>query len=367
MVGTDPSARIRVGWTDQETITILERLFAEAPEAMLVIDDEDRIVLATARVSALLGYSTSELPGRLASSILIDLYQRPMDAGDCVLVGRHESGGDLTLTMRRTAVTTSRGRFFIVSLRSTHESSKPREEDLAHAEERRLRGEFVGNMSHVLRTPLNSIIGFAKLMHHGKVGQVSERQREYLGDIANSGQHLLGLINDVLELSKIDAGVMEFRPEPIDVPQLIGEVREIVAAMAATRQLRIEVVVDADCTGFCLDRSKLKQVLFNLISHAIKRTERGRIDVRATVADRERWRLEVTDSGRLMAPDEIARALAQRDARHLGLVLTKRIVEAQGGTIGMHSQADGGTTVFALLPRQAQELVASTPQPATDF
>jgi signal transduction histidine kinase len=215
----------------------------------------------------------------------------------------------------------------------------------------RLGSEFVANMSHVLRTPLNSIIGFAKLMHHGKVGPISDRHREYLGDILNSAHHLLSLINDVLDLSKVDAGVLEFRPQPIDLPQLLGEVREIVAAMAASKQIGITVTVDPSCAGIQLDPAKLKQVVYNFLSNALKFTERGRIDLRATTLDSAHWRLEIEDTGRGMRADEIARLFAETDGRQLGMVLTRRIIEAQGGRVGVTSVPGRGSRFFADFPR----------------
>src|SRR6266849_9079295 len=101
----------------------------------------------------------------------------------------------------------------------------------------RLKSEFLANMSHELRTPLNGIIGFAELMHDGKVGPISVDHKEYLGDILTSARHLLQLINDVLDLSKVEAGKMEFRPEPVHLPVLIFEVREILRTLAANKRL----------------------------------------------------------------------------------------------------------------------------------
>src|SRR5207249_3013155 len=135
-------------------------------------------------------------------------------------------------------------------------------------EANRMKSEFLANMSHELRTPLNAIIGFAKLMAHGKVGQVSARQQEFLGDILKSSNHLLQLINDVLDLAKVEAGKMEFHPEPVDLPLLVHEVRNILRAVAAGKQIEIDTAIDSTCAGLEVDPAKLKQVLYNYLSNA---------------------------------------------------------------------------------------------------
>jgi PAS domain S-box-containing protein len=334
------------GWPPEAGAgAVLRGLFEAFPGAMLVIDRDDRIVLASERAAALFGCRLAQLLGRTASAMLPDLGRAAVDEVTAV----RADGSEVLLEVQRGSLETALGTLAMVSLRPLPDPI--RTPDGLDDGDRRLRGEFVANMSHVLRTPLNSIIGFAKLMHHGKVGPVSARHREYLGDILNSAQHLLTLINDVLDLSKIDAGVMEFRPQPIDVPQLIGEVREVVAAMAATKQVQIEVSVDPSCTGFLLDPAKLKQVVYNLLSHALKFTQRGQIEVRARTEDAAHWRIEVEDSSDGLAPEEVLQLFAGPDGKHLGLTLSQRIVEAQGGRIGVRSTQGRGTTSFAVFPK----------------
>jgi PAS domain S-box-containing protein len=319
---------------------LLRELLEAAPEALLVIDDHDRVALASARAAALLGQARDQLVGRTVASVLPGLRR----SGAGAVTGQRGDGGEVKLEVEASTLQTARGPFSVVSLR-------PREASPPAATERRVRSEFVASMSHVLRTPLNSIIGFAKLMHHGKVGPVSDRHREYLGDILNSANHLLSLINDVLDLAKADAGLLEFRPEPIDLPQLIGEVRDAVAALAALKQVRIEVDVDPGCVGLELDRGKFKQMVYNLLSNALKFTERGRIDVRVTTEGAASWRLEIEDTGLGIAPEQLAQLFAEGDGKRIGLVLTRRIVEAQGGRLGVRSTVGQGSTFFAVLPR----------------
>ena len=230
-------------------------------------------------------------------------------------------------------------------------------------EANRLKSEFLANMSHELRTPLNAIIGFAELMHDGKVGPISDHQQEYLGDILTSSRHLLQLINDVLDLSKVEAGKMDFRPEPVDLAKLIREVKDILRTLAAQKQIRVEEEIDAGVSGVLVDPAKLKQVLYNYLSNAIKFTpDEGRVVVRILPEGAEAFRLEVEDTGIGIGSEDFARLFVefqQLDAgmakKHagtgLGLALTKRIVEAQGGQVGASSVPGKGSLFSAVLPR----------------
>jgi PAS domain S-box-containing protein len=349
------SALLPASSNGQGTAALWRALFEAAPEALLVVGDSGVVVVASDRAVALLGGGRAWLIGRAIDSIIVG----PLDQlASQTMKAWCADGREIALEVRRSAVDIGGAQLLALSLRPVNSSegveiagaTSTRFTDEARPAAR-LGSEFVANMSHVLRTPLNSIIGFAKLMHHGKVGPISDRHREYLGDILNSAHHLLSLINDVLDLSKVDAGVMEFRPQPIDLPQLLGEVREIVAAMAASKQISIAVAVDPSCTGIQLDPAKLKQVVYNFLSNALKFTERGRIDLRATTLNTTHWRLEIEDTGRGMRADEVARLFAETDGRQLGMALTRRIVEAQGGWVGVTSVPGRGSRFFATFPR----------------
>src|SRR5207245_11723103 len=135
-----------------------------------------------------------------------------------------------------------------------------------------LKSEFLANMSHELRTPLNAIIGFSELMHDGKVGPVSADHKEYLGDILTSSHHLQQLINDVLDLAKVESGKMEFRPEAVDLGKLITEVRDILRTLTAEKRIKLAWEVDPALDAIVADPAKLKQVLYNYLSNALKFT-----------------------------------------------------------------------------------------------
>jgi len=230
-------------------------------------------------------------------------------------------------------------------------------------EANRLKSEFLANMSHELRTPLNGIIGFAELMHGGKVGPVSDPHKEYLGDILTSSRHLLQLINDVLDLARVEAGRMEFHPEPVDLAKLVGEVRDGLRTMAATKRIQVKMEIDPGLTGVTGDPAKLKQLLYNYLSNALKFTpDGGQVTVRVGPEEADSYRVEVEDTGIGIRPEDLGRLFVefqQLDAgaakkyqgTGLGLALTKRIVEAQGGQVGVRSAPGTGSIFFAVLPR----------------
>ena len=233
----------------------------------------------------------------------------------------------------------------------------------------RLKSDFLANMSHELRTPLNAIMGFSELLYHEEVGPLSGEQKEYLGDILSSAQHLLQLITDVLDLAKIEAGKMTFLPEPVELEELVGEVRNILRPLAAAKRLHMEMEIDARLGGVMLDPAKLKQVLYNYLSNAIKFTpEEGQVTIRLRAEGEDAFRLEVEDTGIGIQPENLRRlfvefqqldasASKQYQGTGLGLALTRRIVEAQGGSVGVHSIPGQGSTFFATLPRIATVMV----------
>ncbi|MBA3395512.1 MAG: response regulator [Deltaproteobacteria bacterium] len=229
----------------------------------------------------------------------------------------------------------------------------------------RLKSEFLANMSHELRTPLNAIIGFAELLHDGEVEQGSPTYDEFLGDILTSGRHLLQLINDVLDLAKVEAGKLEFRPEPVDLGKLLGEVTAILRTTLAQKRLGLETMIDPALAGIVLDPSRFKQVAYNYVSNAIKFTQPGgRIAIRARPEGDEHFRFEVEDSGVGIAASDLGRLFVEFQQletgvakRHqgtgLGLALTRRLVESQGGSVGVRSTLGEGSTFHTILPRHA--------------
>ncbi|RZL11918.1 MAG: PAS domain S-box protein [Rubrivivax sp.] len=227
----------------------------------------------------------------------------------------------------------------------------------------RVKSLFLANMSHELRTPLNAIIGFADLLHSGAVPHQSPKHQDFLGHIATAGRHLLQLINDVLDLSKVESGKFEFFPEAVHLPGLIGEVQEVLLTAMQRKQLSIEVDIDPAVNELVVDPARLKQVLYNYLSNAIKFTpEGGQVRVRALPEGDALVRIEVEDNGIGISEDNLPRLFTefqQLDAGYskqhqgtgLGLALTRRLVQAQGGSVGVRSTPGQGSVFHLVLPR----------------
>jgi len=233
-------------------------------------------------------------------------------------------------------------------------------------EANRLKSQFLANMSHELRTPLNAVIGFADLLQRGVVRPESPKHQEYLGHIGTSGRHLLQLINDVLDLSKVESGKFEFSPEPVQLPQLVSEVMGILQGAALRKQIVMQADIHQELGqpgALVLDPVRLKQVLYNYLSNAIKFTpEAGHVSVRAMPEGATRFRLEVEDTGIGIAQADLGRLFGefqqldsgyakQHQGTGLGLALTRRLVEAQGGSVGVRSQLGEGSVFHLVLER----------------
>jgi len=224
----------------------------------------------------------------------------------------------------------------------------------------RHKSEFLANMSHELRTPLNAILGFSEVLAEGLFGEINEKQTEYLNDILESGRHLLSLINDILDLSKIEAGRMELEATDFDLPSAIENALTLVRERASRRGIALERTIDERLGMIRADERKVKQVLLNLLSNALKFTpEGGRIDVRA--ARREGMaEISVTDTGVGIAPEDqeavfeefrqVGTAAKRIEGTGLGLALSRKFIELHGGKIWVKSQIGEGSTFTFTLP-----------------
>ncbi|MBL8653312.1 MAG: sensor histidine kinase, partial [Alphaproteobacteria bacterium] len=224
----------------------------------------------------------------------------------------------------------------------------------------RLKSEFISTVSYELRTPLNTIIGFAEMLSKQYFGALNERQVEYCDDILSASQRLLAIINDILDLASIDAGRMTLDLAPVPVLGLMEETAQIMADLARERDLSLDVRVPRALSDLRADPRRLKQALCNLVSNAIKFTPAGgKITLSAEGAG-QYVALAVADTGMGIAPEDQSRVFkefergtapdARRMGAGLGLSLVKRIVELHGGTVHLASMPGDGTTVMARVP-----------------
>jgi GAF domain-containing protein/anti-sigma regulatory factor (Ser/Thr protein kinase) len=225
----------------------------------------------------------------------------------------------------------------------------------------RHKSEFLANMSHELRTPLNAVIGFSEVLLQRMFGDLNDKQDEYLKDIYASGQHLLSLINDILDLSKIEAGRMELASAPFHLPTALENAVTLVKERAARHGITLQVDIDPRLGELVGDERKVKQVLLNLLSNAVKFTpERGRISLKAGRTD-GMVEIAVTDTGIGIAPEDQAAVFEEfrqvgtdetrkQEGTGLGLTLAKKFVELHGGRIWIESEPGRGSTFTFTLP-----------------
>ncbi len=242
--------------------------------------------------------------------------------------------------------------------------AKSRELELANKH----KSEFLANMSHELRTPLNAIIGFSEVLSEKMFGEVNEKQLEYLLDIHSSGHHLLSLINDILDLSKIEAGRMELDLATTNLPMLLDNCTTLVRERASRQGLTLALDVEEGLGDWVADIRKLKQVVINLLSNAVKFTPAGgKVTLRARRLENA-VEIAVVDTGVGIAADQQALVfeefrqaggdyLRKSEGTGLGLSLAKRFVELHGGTMRVESAPGRGSTFAFILPERVLEAV----------
>ncbi len=269
----------------------------------------------------------------------------------------------------------------------------------------RLKSEFLASMSHELRTPLNSVIGFSDLLRRQTSQQLNDRQLNYLDTIEKSGQHLLALINDILDLSKIEAGKTELDINTVNVPEMCEECLSMVQPRATAKKLQVTLDTSSQVNQAALDRRKVQQILINLLSNAVKFTpKRGKITLSTRLAYGEELlqeqrtdssvieastpylRLEVADTGIGISPADQGRLFQpffqvdgrltrQYEGTGLGLALTKRLAELHGGVASVESDVDAGSRfrvwlpLTLMTPAEEEEIASSStksPAIATD-
>jgi signal transduction histidine kinase len=223
------------------------------------------------------------------------------------------------------------------------------------------KSEFLANMSHELRTPLNAIIGFSEVLSERMFGEINDKQADYLKDIHESGRHLLSLINDILDLSKIEAGRMDLELSSFDLPSALSNAMTLVRERAQRHGIALSLEVDRRLGAFEADERKFKQIVVNLLSNAVKFTpDGGKVDVSARKSD-GKVEIAVRDTGIGIAPEDHAAVFEEfkqvgrdytkkAEGTGLGLALTKRFVELHGGDVRLESAPGKGSTFTISLP-----------------
>ncbi len=375
-------------------------LLEAAPDAILEVDPQGRIVLANTEAERLFQRSRAELAGLPVEALLPERFRgghtahrdhyaahpvrRPMGAGlDLYAVRKDGSEFAVDINLSPLEDGTKRGHVMCVlrdvshrrgaeeKIRVLNQSLERRSSELAAANEElsvrnqeveranRLKSEFLASMSHELRTPLNTILGFSELLSEEATGALNEKQKRFLTHIQRDAGHLLQLINEVLDLSKIEAGRLELHLEKFPLAVAVAEVVASVRPLAATKGITLDsnivtpLVLEAD-------RLRFKEILYNLLSNAIKFTPSGgRVWIESSIAERSVCIL-VGDTGIGIAPEDqqpifesfrqaSATTKGVREGTGLGLAITKRLVEQHGGRIWVESQPGKGSRFFFTL------------------
>jgi signal transduction histidine kinase/CheY-like chemotaxis protein len=392
----DISERKRAEATTKLLADRLASAVESIEDAFALFDADDRLVLCNSVYRHLLGESlTGPLVGRPYHEILeawIRDIDFPEDADRARFreehLGRRVHAQTTTFEVR-----TRDGRRLRVIDRRTAEGGIVKTiwdltDDERRAEELRAarvaaeagsaaKSEFLSSMSHELRTPLNAILGFAQLLRRDKKEPPSDRHKERIDEILRGGEHLLRLIDDILDLSRIEAGGVSISPEPVDVAGVIEEVRRTLQPMAARQDIRIDVEAPSDLPLVAADRTRFVQILMNFGSNAIKynRTA-GKVTFRVSTSHPDRLRVAVHDTGTGIPADRQHKLFQpfQRAGQEtgpiqgtgIGLVITQRLAALMRGEVGFRSVLGEGSEFWVDMPVHASGAHSSAPPPARE-
>ncbi len=389
----DVTNRHRAERAAEEHRLLLESIFDASPDTITVRDPQGHVVLASRMLASVIGLGNRT--EALDADTLVDAAYRYGDISDqdqqelqailqrcldgdphpppVVTIGRNPDSEAPIYETRARPVVDSHGRVTGTVTVSRDVTDRSRLEaslrDASAAAERasRAKSDFLSRMSHELRTPLNAILGFAQLL---QLDELPAEQDSSLQQIQRAGQHLLALINEVLDISRIEAGRLSLSPEPVGVDDVLAEVAGLLGPVAEAGGVRIQTdTAEAGGRYVSADRQRLLQVLLNLGSNAVKYNHRdGTVVFRTMLVDGDRVRFEVSDNGpgiRHDQQDELFQPFSRLGAERsnvegtgVGLALSKQLVELMGGTIGVESAEDRGSTFWIEL------LVAPEPPPA---
>lgn len=353
-------------------------------DAILTIDEKGLLQTLNPAAEDVFGYTTEEVRGQNVSMLMPEPYRSAHDeylesyltTGKARIIGigreveglrKDGSTFPMDLAVGETEIDGEKMFVGIVrDITARRETENAFRQARMEAEaSNRSKSQFLANMSHELRTPLNAIIGFSEIMKTEIFGEISNPQyKEYISNIEESGRHLLTLINDILDLSKIEAGALELFKEPVKIDTLINESLVFIRSHALERNIHIGASISSEMPSFYLDPQRVKQILLNLLSNAVKfGKDEGRIDIRASVNEGGHLLIEVEDDGIGMAPDEITLALSEfgqvqsvrehtrtQEGTGLGLPLSQNLAALHGGSLEIDSKKGRGTKVLLRFP-----------------
>ncbi len=354
-----------------------------AQEAVISVDDRHCIQMFNQGAAVIFGYTAGEVLGQSLEMLMPSRFRKGhrkkvegfaaapeisrsmQQRGE--LLGLRKDGTEFPVEASISKLARDGETIFTVILTDITERKKVEQSLLAAKEgaesANRAKSEFLATMSHELRTPLNAILGFSELMRNESLGPIgTTKYRDYAGDINETGRHLLNLINDILDLSKVESGVDKIDEENVDVPEALRAVEVLVTNRAGTAHVDLVFECSHGLPALRVDIRKLKQILVNLISNAIKFTPAGgSVTVKAWFDADSGYVFQIADTGIGISPEDLPKALSQfgqvdsgLDRRHegtgLGLPLTKSLVELHGGTLELQSTKGAGTTVTVHFP-----------------
>jgi PAS domain S-box-containing protein len=352
------------------------RLVVEsAPNAMVLVNSQGLITLVNIQMEKQFGYSREEmigqnvemlLPPRFLSknaqyheSLFLHHQARSMGVEEDLYAVRKD-GTEFPVEIGLSPIDSPEGTLALGSIVDISERKMQ--------EANKLKSDFLANMSHELRTPMNAVLGFSELLIDKKAGELNPRQLDYLNDIHASGEHLLQLINDILDLSKIESGKAELHAETFQVNAVVDEVIKVLRPMAAKKNVKVILDTSSNVSAVTVDKHKFRQILYNLISNGIKFNQpNGTVTIRTTLEETDFFNLTISDTG-IGIPLESVKKLfipfVQLDSGNsrlhegsgLGLALVKNIVEMHGGEVKVDSTPGQGSTFTVTMPLKLANL-----------
>ena len=368
-----------------------------ANDAIVSADQRGDIIAWNTGAERIFGYQETEVLGKSLTMLMPARYQAAHEQGlermrgggeakilgkTTELAGHRKSGQEFPLELSLSGWKTGEGTFYTGIIRditerkhaeealraltaSLEQKVRERTAELEVARDQALtatqhKSEFLANMSHELRTPLNAVIGFSEVLLEKMFGEINRKQEEYLGDILGSGRHLLALINDILDLAKIESGHMELDLGTFELPAVLNSTFMLIRERAKRHSIHVSLDIDHRLGRFTADERKLKQILLNLLSNAVKFTpDDGALSLKAVLQD-DGVEISVSDTGIGIEPEfqqkifdefiQVGDHLRKREGTGLGLALTKKFIELHGGRIWVQSAKGQGSTFTFTLP-----------------